>query len=100
MENFYNSLDLDYETALEETEFACTLDLANKIALKIAKCKYSVKIQEPKLSNLKGYHIEFYCTKKKCDLCRMQFDDVRRFEMDKNRPKECTNLIWDSKHGF
>jgi hypothetical protein len=97
---YYNSLDLDYEVSLNDIELSCTKELADKITLKIAKCKYSVKIQEPQLSNKKGYHIEFYCTKSKCDLCRMQFDDIRRFEMDKNRPIECTNLIWDSKHGY
>ena len=99
MKFFYGSLDLDYEVSLSETELSCSKKLADKIALKIAICNYSVKIQEPKLSNLKGYHIEFYCTKK-CDLCRLQFDDIRRFEMDKNRPEECTNLVWDSKHGY
>lgn len=99
MKYYFNSLDLDYEIPLSDIELSCSKNLAEKIALKIAKCNYCVIVQKPKLSNLKGYHIEFYCTKK-CDLCRLQFDDVRRYEMDKNRPKECTNLVWDSKHGY
>lgn len=99
IKNHYNSLDLDFEESLKDIELSCTFHTAFKVVQKISKCKYNVVVQKPKLSNLKGYHIEMYCTKK-CDLCRMQFDDVRRYEMDKNRPKECTNLVWDSKHGY
>jgi hypothetical protein len=99
MDSYYNSLDLDYQIPFDSIKLSCTKKLANSIALKIAKCKYSIEIQEPKHSNYKGFHIEFYCTKK-CDLCRLVFDDIQRFEMDKNRPIQCTNLIWDSKHGY
>jgi hypothetical protein len=98
MKYYFSSLDLDFEIGHQNETLTCSKELADKIALKIAKCKYSVIISV-KLGNFKGYHIEFYCTKK-CDLCRLQFDDIRRYEMDLQRPKICRNLIWDEKHGF
>ena len=96
---FFNSLDLDWQIPHEEfSPLSCSKELAYKIAEKISKCKYSVIISV-KLSNYKGYHIEFYCTKK-CDLCRFQFDDKRRYEMDLERPKDCQQLVWNIKHGY
>jgi hypothetical protein len=98
MKYFFSSLDLDWEIPQQDISLSCSKDLAEKIALKIAKCKYCVIIQI-KLSNYKGYHIEFYCTKK-CDLCRLQFDDIRRYEEDLNRLEVFRDLIFDVKHGY
>ena len=95
---FFSSLDLDWEIPRQNESLSCSIELADKILNKIVKCKYCV-VASKKLSNLKGWHIEFYCTKN-CDLCRLQFDDLRRYEMDLERPKECKQLIWDIKHGF
>ena len=69
-----------------------------KILNKIVKCKYCV-VASKKLSNYKGWHIEMYCTRD-CDLCRLQFDDIRRYEEDMNRLEVFRNLIFDVKHGF
>ncbi len=98
MKYYYNSLDLDWQTPFEYICLSCSNELAEKILNKIVKCKYCV-IASKSLSNYKGFHIEFYCSKK-CDLCRLQFDDIRRYEMDLKRQKDCTQLIWDVKHGY
>ena len=95
---YYNSIDLDYEIPLEDINLSCSKELSDKILNKIVKCKYCV-IASKSNGNYKGYHIEFYCTKK-CDLCRLQFDDIRRYEMDLVRLNVCTQLIWNSKHGY
>lgn len=98
MDYFFNSLDLDYEIPNFELGLSCSDETATKIINKIVKCKYCV-VASKTLSNYKGYHIEFYCTKK-CDICRLQFDDFRRMYMDEDRPKDCKQLIWSSKHGY
>ena len=95
---FFNSLDLDWEVSKEDICLSCSNELVEKILNKIVKCKYCV-IASKNLSNYKGYHIEFYCSKK-CDLCRFQFDDNRRYEMDLKRNKGCRQLIWNVKHGY
>lgn len=98
MKYYFNSIDLDFEIPRQNEMLSCSNELAEKILNKIVKCKYCV-VASKNLSNYKGYHIEFYCTKK-CDLCRMQFDDIRRYEMDLVRLETCTNLIFDIKHGY
>jgi len=95
---YFNSLDLDWEIPQEDVCLSCSKELSEKILNKIVKCKYCV-IASKSLSNYKGYHIEFYCSKK-CDLCRLQFDDVRRYTMDLKRKKGCRQLIWSTKHGY
>jgi hypothetical protein len=95
---YYNSIDLDYDVPNFELGLTCSKELADKILNKIVKCNFCV-VASKSLSNLKGFHIEFYCTKK-CDRCRLQFDDFRRFYMDEDRPKDCKNLIWNSKKGY
>jgi len=95
---FYNSIDLDYDIPNFELGLTCSKELADKILNKIVKCKYCV-VASKSLSNYKGWHIEFYCTKK-CCVCRLQFDDFRRMYMDDDRPKDCRNLIWDKKKGY
>lgn len=101
IEYFFNSLDLDYEIPQlpkERDGLTCSSELVNRILNKVVKCKYCV-VASKSLSSFKGYHIEFYCTKK-CDLCRFQFDDSRRYDMDLKRNKNCRQLIWDNKHGY
>jgi hypothetical protein len=95
---FFSSLDLDWQIPQQNESLSCSVELADKILNKIVKCKYCV-IASKSLSNYKGYHIEFYCTKK-CENCRLQFDDVRRFEEDMERLEVFRNLIFDVKHGY
>ena len=95
---YFSSLDLDWEIPHQDKSLSCSGELADKILNKISKCDYCV-ILSKKLSNYKGYHIEMYCTKK-CDLCRLQFDDIRRYEEDQNRLEVFRDLIFDVKHGY
>jgi hypothetical protein len=95
---FFSSLDLDWQIPQQNESLSCSKELADKIINKISKCNYCVIISK-KLSNYKGWHIEFYCTRN-CDLCRLQFDDIRRYEEDLNRLDVFKNLIFDIKHGY
>ncbi len=98
MKYYYSSLDLDWQIPQQDISLSCSGELADKILNKIVKCKYCV-VASKKLSNYKGWHIEMYCTRD-CDLCRLQFDDIRRYEEDMNRLEVFRNLIFDVKHGF
>ena len=95
---FHNSLDLDWLEGHQQESLSCSKEQVQHIINKIVKCKYCVTLSYT-LSNYKGYHVEFYCTKQ-CDLCRLQFDDIRRYEEDLNRLPQFRNLIFDVKHGY
>jgi len=95
---YFNSIDLDYDVPNFELGLTCSKESVNKILNKIVRCKYCV-VASKSLSSFKGWRIEMYCTKD-CDLCRFQFDDIRRYKMDLERPKDCRQLLWSSKHGF
>ena len=98
MNYYYSSLDLDWEIPKQNEGLSCSRELADRILNKIVRCKYCV-VASKSLSNYKGYHIEMYCTKK-CDLCRFQFDDIRRYEEDLNRLEVFRDLIFNVKHGY
>lgn len=93
---YFNSLDLDWQEMT--TCLSCSKELAEKIRDKITQCKHCIIISL-KLSNYKGYHIEMYCDKK-CDNCRLVYDDFRRFAEDTQRLPQFNNLIFDVKHGY
>ena len=80
--------------------FRTTLDIdtnnkefIGRILSKIIQCKHLIeyKIKE---SNLKGYHVILFCDKK-CDVCRMCYDDQKRFNFDQNRPDYLQNVLFD-----
>jgi len=82
----YNTIDLDY----------CDKETLKRIVYKIKKCKYLLYI-EVKDSNYKGYHIKLFCSKD-CDLCRLVFDDDKRYFADiTNRFPFEQNILWDNK---
>jgi len=89
---------LDWQIPQQDISLSCSDELATKILNKIVQCKYCV-VASKSLSNYKGYHIEFYCTKS-CEICRLQFDDERRYNEDQNRLEVFRNLIFNVKHGF
>ena len=89
---------MDWQIPQQNESLSCSDELATKIINKIVQCKYCV-VASKKLSNYKGFHIEMYCTIN-CDLCRFQFDDIRRYEEDLNRLEVFRDLIFDIKHGY
>jgi hypothetical protein len=95
MNYFYNTLDLDWEIPRRNEGLSCSRELADRILNKIVKCKYCV-VASKELSNLKGYHIKFYCTRK-CDICKLQFDDQKRYIKSLTQPEICKDIIWDIK---
>jgi len=86
MEVYYSTIDLDY----------CDKETLERIIYKIKRCKYLLYM-EVKDSSYKGYHIKLYCSKD-CFLCRLVFDDQRRFIADiTNRFPFEQNILWDRK---
>lgn len=61
---------------------------------KICRCKHLQKISWK--ASLNGWHIFLWCDKK-CDVCRLVFDDVNRFRWDLERPEFSRNVMFDVK---
>lgn len=70
------TLDIDQYKIYRKT------DHINEIVKKIAflSCCYSIETELSASSN--GYHIRVTCTRNKCDICRMVYDDTGRFMYD------------------
>lgn len=70
-------------------------EVVGRILGKIGNCKNfkNIKIHE---SKCKGYHIILFCNIK-CDICRICYDDFRRFAYDQNRPEYAKNILFDEK---
>lgn len=89
------TLDID----LIPSKYSCSIPKSEQFILdmlkKICQCKnilgYSVRP-----SSFKGYHIELFC-KIECDICRMCYDDEKRFCYDMNRPYYARNIFFESK---
>ena len=81
-----NTIDLDY----------CDKETLRRTIDKILLCKNLVQIQSKPSSN-KGYHLLMLCNKN-CDICRLVYDDQRRYAIDTNiRKPQFKNLLWDNK---
>jgi len=88
-----NTIDLDiHPNFITEGKI-----LLNKVIRFLLNCEWCLGVEPPKDSDSKGYHITFYC-KKDCDICRLLFDDSKRFMMDYDRIKERQNVMFDAKH--
>lgn len=83
--NYYNTLDID-----NGDKYNLSLIIA-----KITKNK-CCKNLEWKESATKGYHIKMICSKK-CDVCRLVFDDMKRLEHDENREEKFRNVLFTEK---
>ncbi|HEY0089118.1 MAG TPA: hypothetical protein VGB37_09750 [Candidatus Lokiarchaeia archaeon] len=70
-------------------------ELLRSIFLKIAQCNYLIDI-ETKPSDSKGYHFILRCFIK-CDICRLCYDDFKRFAFDQKRPEWARNILFDVK---
>lgn len=70
-------------------------DFINKIFQKIVLCKYLYSLTK-KFSAFKGVHIILICHKK-CDICRIVYDDFRRLAYDSNRPEYARNILFDKE---
>lgn len=88
----YNTIDLD------TTDKEYVLRIRNKILNKGLKddCLYDFQITP---SERKGYHIQLWC-RKKCDLCRLVFDDDIRYFYDQYREEESKNVLTQTTESF
>jgi DNA-binding Lrp family transcriptional regulator len=93
----YNTLDVDWDI-IPDINLSCSKEHIDNIIAKIQKCPNLAGLVKED-SNKKGYHLRFYC-KKECDLCRLVFDDYIRYDADRTRKKEFTNIMFDSKKGY
>jgi len=65
---------------------------------KIKKCKKLVQLSY-RPSSKKGFHFKLWC-KIKCDICRIVYDDFRRYDYDMNRPVWARNILFDREIKF
>jgi len=82
---YYNTLDID------NSDKENLSNIIQKIVNK--KCCLTLGFND---SSTKGYHIKLVCSKK-CDECRLVFDDVRRFELDSVREEKFRNVLFTEK---
>ena len=82
--------------------YSCTLDIdkndkdfISRIEKKIINCEY-LHYLEKRPSAFKGYHFLLECLKK-CDICRIVYDDFRRLAYDLNRPYYARNILFDKE---
>lgn len=82
--------------------FRSTLDIDTNdreniqhIIYKIFYCNNLIHT-ELKPSDSKGFHVILWCSKE-CDICRLVYDDFRRFAYDQKRPKYARNILFEKK---
>ena len=83
MKLFRTTLDIDTNNK----------EIIERVFKKISKCK-NLKEFYVKPSGFKGYHFILFCDKK-CDVCRLCYDDSRRFAYDQNRPPFAQNILFN-----
>lgn len=82
-----------------------TIDIDNSDKFNLASIIYKIERNpcclklEFKPSDSKGFHILIICSKK-CEDCRIVFDDVRRLEMDMKREEKFKNVLFTEKEYF
>lgn len=62
---------------------------------KIAKCQFFYDMVI-KPSSFKGFHITIFCSRK-CDICRLCYDDTKRIAYDSARPEYARNILFETK---
>ena len=83
--------------------FRITLDIDtnNKEFIKrvlekiIKSCKFLSNFNV-RHSAFKGFHIVLFC-ERKCDICRMVYDDFRRLAYDLNRPEYARDILFSEE---
>jgi hypothetical protein len=85
---YFNTLDID------NGDKANLERILNKISQN--KCCLDLKLKD---SSNKGYHILITCDRK-CDICRIVFDDQKRLEMDSLRQEKFRNTLFTEKEYF
>jgi hypothetical protein len=84
----FNTLDIDTNNK----------EVILRITKKINLCSCLSKF-EIKPSFQKGVHIKLMCLIE-CELCRIVYDDSRRYALDQLRPEFSRNVLFDSKEFF
>lgn len=66
-----------------------------KMLFKISECPYYIN-HNFKYSSYKGCHITLFCSRK-CDICRLCYDDIKRIAYDSARPEYARNILFETK---
>lgn len=88
LKNHYSTLDID--TNDKET--------VSRMIKKIKKCEKLIQLTY-RPSSKKGFHFILWC-KTKCDICRIVYDDFRRYDYDMNRPIWARNILFNKEIKF
>lgn len=88
----FNTIDID----LDMRNPCHGKEYLNRIVELISTCQSCLGVQV-KDSCSKGYHIFVWC-KEDCELCRLVFDDSKRYALDCKRPEWRKNVMFDAKH--
>lgn len=83
LRNHYSTLDID--TNNKET--------ISQMIKKIRFCSKLIQVNY-RPSDKKGFHFVLWC-KVECDICRIVYDDFRRYNYDMNRPFWARNILFD-----
>lgn len=84
----YNTIDID--TNDKET--------IKRVLNKIVDCPYLGDLIF-NFSLQKGIHLKLFC-KKRCEMCRIVFDDIIRFMFDEDREEWSKNVMFDKKEFY
>ena len=90
---FRTTLDIDFTSKWSRLK-PKDKEFIKKIIDKISECPFLFQLKF-RLSSSKGCHIELFCNKN-CDICRLCYDDDRRFSYDQNRPEWARNILFDA----
>ena len=94
------SVNIDYYSLFRSTLDIDTNDkeTIKRITQKIIRCPNIFHIHK-KPSSHKGYHFILRCYIK-CDICRICYDDFRRYNYDMNRPEWARNILFDIEEDY
>jgi hypothetical protein len=81
-----NTIDLD----------KCSKDQLRRIISKIIMKECCLELDYAD-SNSKGYHIRLRCSIENCDICRLVFDDPKRFDIDSVMPLKYRDFLFQEK---
>ena len=85
----FNTIDIDGLTDRREIE---------RILRKIALLECAREIWYRISPSLNGVHIKIRCARPNCHICRLVFDDEKRFYADQLRPLWRRDVLWSEKH--
>lgn len=82
---YFQTIDLDF----------CNKSKLERIVYKIINMPCCIEMEVR--PTWRGYHLIIYCTRR-CDVCRLLYDDFMRYAYDLYRPPHLRNILWTAKY--